>query len=255
MTPDIRQLPPPTADVRLPYGSDALQFGDLRLPEGNGPHPVAVVIHGGFWRSAYNLEHIGHLCAALTAAGIATWSLEYRRVGDIGGGWRNTVEDVARGADHVKTLAGEYPTDSQRVIAVGHSAGGHLALMLAARKRVGGAVSLAGVADLHRAWELRLGNDAVASFLGGSPEELPDRYEQASPRALLPLGVPQRLVHGAKDTVVPLEISDTYVKAAREAGDDAELIVLPQAGHFEVIDPRSAEWPEVMQIIASLCGL
>lgn len=249
---DILQLSPPPADVRLPYGSDPLQFGDLRLPKAKGPHPVVIVIHGGFWRAAYNLDHIGHLCAALTAAGLATWNLEYRRIGNNGGCWPGTFEDVLSGADYVPTLAGKYPVDAKKTITVGHSAGGHLALLLAARRRVRGVVSLAGVADLRRAWELGLSNNVVASFLGGAPQEVPDRYLQASPLELLPLGVPQRLVHGEKDDVVPFEISENYIKAAKAAGDDARLVALPEAGHFELIDPRSAEWPLIQQTLVSL---
>jgi acetyl esterase/lipase len=249
---DILQLSPPTADARLPYGSDPLQFGDLRLPKTEGRHPLVIVIHGGFWRSAYHLDHIGHLCAALTAAGLATWNLEYRRIGDNGGGWPGTFEDVLRGADYVAALAEKYPIDAKRTIAVGHSAGGHLALLLAKRQRVRGVVSLAGVADLRRAWELGLSNNVVVSFLGGAPQEVPDRYQEASPLELLPLGVPQQLVHGVRDDVVPFEISENYVKAAKAAGDDARLVALPEAGHFELIDPRSAEWPQVHQTVLSL---
>jgi acetyl esterase/lipase len=249
---DIFQFSPPPADVRLLYGSDPLQFGDLRLPKTEGWHPVVIVIHGGFWRAAYDLDHIGHLCAALTAAGLATWNVEYRRIGNNGGGWPGTFEDVLRGADYVATLAGKYPVDAKRTIAVGHSAGGHLALLLAARQLVRGVVSLAWVADLRRAWELGLSNNAVGSFLSGSPQEVPERYRQASPLELVPLGVPQRLVHGAKDDVVPFEISERYAKAAKAAGDDARLVTLPEAGHFELIDPRSGEWPHIQQTVLSL---
>jgi len=170
MSSDILTLPAPAPDERVPYGSDPAQFGDLRLPAGSGPHPVAVVIHGGFWRAAYSLEHIGHLCAALTAAGVATWSLEYRRLGQPGGGWPGTLLDVGQGVDTLRAIAPGRPLDLERVLAIGHSAGGHLALWVAARPRlpVGsplhapsplplrGAVSLAGVADLRRAWELQL---------------------------------------------------------------------------------------------------
>lgn len=249
---DILQLSAPPADARLAYGSNELQFGDLRLPKGEGRHPVVIVIHGGFWRAAYSLDHIGHLCAALSTAGLATWNLEYRRIGNDGGSWPGTFEDALRGAGYVATLAKKYPVDAEKTIAVGHSAGGHLALLLAARQRVRGVVSLAGVADLRRAWELGLSNNAVASFLGGSPKEVPDRYREASPLELLPLGVPQRLVHGAKDDVVPYEISASYAKAAKAAGDDVDLVTLPEAGHFELIDPRSAEWPHIQQTILSL---
>src|SRR5262249_16380544 len=150
---------------------DQYQFGYLRIPKSAGPHPVAIVIHGGFWRDRFDLEHSGHMCAALTAAGIATWSLEYRRIGHPGGAWPGTCEDVLRGAAHLHTFADQYSLNSARVIAIGHSAGGHLALWLAAQKkpRLRGAVSLAGVVDLKRAWELQLSNTVVADFIGGSP--------------------------------------------------------------------------------------
>src|SRR5579872_5792979 len=125
----------PRADARLRYGPDPLHFGDLRLPGGTGPHPVVVMVHGGFWRARFNLEYAGHLCAALAALGIATWNVEYRRLGDTGGGWPGTLLDVAAAADHLRTLAAPYHLDLSRVVAMGHSAGGHLALWLAARRR------------------------------------------------------------------------------------------------------------------------
>ena len=257
-------LDPPPADVRIPYGPDPLQFGDLRLPPGPGPWPVAVVVHGGFWKAAYSLDHIGWLCQALTRAGYATWSLEYRRVGQPGGGWPGTFLDLAQGVRHVRLLAGRYPLDAARVAVVGHSAGGHLALWVAGAHRVPaasplrvedslpvrGAVSLAGVNDLRRAWEMRLGSDAVAALLGGGPDDHPDRYAAASPQALLPLGVRQALVHGTADPNVPYELGQRYHEAAQAAGDDAVLLTLPDLGHFEVIDPYSDAWPAVRQAVA-----
>jgi acetyl esterase/lipase len=252
---------------RITYGADdPNQFGELRLPPGEGPWPLAICLHGGFWRARYDLVHLGHLCAALTAAGIATWNVEYRRVGHESGGWPETFLDVGRGADHVRELAREYPVDLTRVITVGHSAGGHLALWLAGRRRVPagseiasvdpimlyGAVTLAGVVDLARAYALGLSTGATGDFLGGSPETVPERYAAASPAALLPLGVPQLLVHGTVDDSVPFELSEKYVEAARSAGDEATLLALPGAGHFEVIDPLSAEWPVVLAGIKRL---
>src|SRR5262245_60200302 len=140
-----------------------MQFGELRLPGGDGPHPVVIAIHGGFWKAAYGLDHIGPVCEALAGAGVATWNLEYRRIGNPGGGWPGTLEDVALGAGHLREIAGEHRLDLKRVVVVGHSAGGHLALWLAGRGRsrdmpLRGVVSLAGVADLRLAWELRLSN-------------------------------------------------------------------------------------------------
>jgi dipeptidyl aminopeptidase/acylaminoacyl peptidase len=257
MTTPILDLAPPPADARIAYGGAPQQFGDLRLPKRAAPGqrvPVAVVIHGGYWRSAYGLDHIGHLCAALTRKGVATWSLEYRRIGDPGGGWPSTGEDVLHGAEYLRTLAGRYPLDLTRVVAIGHSAGGQLALWLAAQHKVPlrGVVSLAGVADLRRAWELGLSQQVVAELLGGAPNEHPERYRQASPIELLPLGVPERLLHGVRDDVVPIEISRRFQTAAAAAGDDARLIELPDTGHFELIDPRTPAWAQVEATVLSL---
>ena len=266
MSQDILRIPPPPPGERIAYGSDPLQFGDLRLPDGKGPHPVAIVIHGGFWRAAYDLEHIGHVCAALQQAGIATWSLEYRRVGNPGGGWPGTFQDVALGADDVRKIAAKYNLDLNRVVAVGHSAGGHLALWLGTRKglpkdsllyspdplSLHGIVSLAGVADLRRAWELKLSNTVVADFLGGSPYEVDDRYRLGSPIERLPLGITQRLIHGTADANVPYDISTNYVSAAKARGDKAELVTLEDAHHFELIDPRTKEFETVKRTVIDL---
>jgi acetyl esterase/lipase len=256
MRREILDMPAPPADARLHYGPDPLQFGDLRLPQGAGPHPVAIVLHGGFWRARYTLEYAGHLCAALTRAGFATWNLEYRRIGNPGGGWPATFLDAALGADYLRTLAKKYPLDLKNVISLGHSAGGHLALWLAARHRIPpgdtlasadpialrGAVPLAGVVDLRRGWELRLSDGAVGELMGGPPDKLPQRYHAGSPIELVPLGVRVRLLHGTEDSVVPIEISNGYQKAASRAGDDARLVVLPGADHFAAVDPRSEHW-------------
>lgn len=254
MSQNILVQEPPAADARIAYGKDPLQFGDLRVPNGDGPHPVAIVIHGGFWRAAYNLEHIGHLCAALAQVGVATWSLEYRRIGNPGGGWPGTLADVEAGAKHLQVIAIPYHLHLNRVIATGHSAGGHLALWLGSRKNIGlrGIVSLAGVADLRRAWELKLSNTVVADFLGGSPDDVPERYRAASPIELLPLGIPQKLLHGTKDTNVPYEISKNYVAAALAHGDNAELITLEDADHFQLIDPRTKEFTRVQKAVLDL---
>jgi acetyl esterase/lipase len=170
---DILTLPPPPADARLAYGTGQLQFGDLRLPKSKSPFPVVMNIHGGYWRAKYDLAHAGHLCAALTAKGLATWNLEYRRVGNDGGGWPGTFEDIVNGFRFLPQLAQRYNLDSARILVMGHSAGGQLALCLAGHqpsvKRV---LSLAGVADLQRAWEEHLSNDAVAEFLGGKPKDV-----------------------------------------------------------------------------------
>ena len=254
---DILSLPAPPADARYSYGPGEFQFGDLRLPKTAGPHPVAIVIHGGYWRAAYNLDHAGQLSAALARAGVAAWSLEYRRTGNSGGGWPGTFDDIVHGAEYLRTIAVRHHLDLANVVAVGHSAGGQLALWLAGQRKVPlrGVVSLAGVSDLRRAFELRLSGNAVVELLGGTPAEVPDRYDKASPIELLPLGVPQRLVHGVTDPVVPFEMSEKYRKAASAAGDDAKLVALPGAGHFELINPRSKEWREVEAVVKDLLNV
>jgi dipeptidyl aminopeptidase/acylaminoacyl peptidase len=211
------------------------------------------MVHGGFWRSIYGLKYLGHICAALTSVGIATWNIEYRRLGNPGGGWPGTFDDVSNAADYVGAVARDFNLDLNRTIAIGHSAGGHLALWLATRKKpLRGVVSLAGVVDLKRAWELRLSNTVVADLLGGSPDEVAERYQFASPIEHLPLGIPQKLFHGTADPSVPYEISERYVHAAQLTGDDAELITLENAGHFELVDHRTKEFALVRDAALSL---
>jgi acetyl esterase/lipase len=240
---DILQLRPPKASARIPYGKDPQQFGDLWLPAGVGPHPVVVFIHGGFWRNAYSLDHAGHLCAALARAGAATWSLEYRRIGDPGGGWPGTMDDVLHGAEHITKLALRYHLDLERMVASGHSAGGHLVLWLAAQNAVNlrGVTPLAAVSDLRRAWALQLSNGVVRQLLGGTPDQVQQRYASTSPTELLPISVAQRMVHGTADNIVPFEMSERFARASH----NAKLVPLKGAGHFELIDPRSREWPVV----------
>jgi acetyl esterase/lipase len=261
--PSQKPRPPGARVARRAYGSDALQFGDLRAPESAGPHPVALVLHGGFWLPGYDLDLMDGLCEALTSAGIATWNVEYRRIGE-GGGYPDTFLDVAAGAHLVPTLATEFALDLARVVSIGHSAGGHLALWLAARPRIvsgelkparpplalRGALSLAGIADLGLASSLGLG--AVDRLMGGTPKTVPKRYASGSPAELLPLGVPQLLLHGRDDTIVPLEIAARYREAATARADRAILTVLESVGHFELIDPGSTAWPAVWDGVQSL---
>lgn len=245
---DILSLVPPKADVRIAYGSDANQFVDLRLPEGKGPHALAVVIHGGFWRAKYDLGYAGHLCAALTANGIATANLEYRRVGNAGGGWPGSFADVRSAYQFLLQNSQKYGFDARRVLAIGHSAGGQLGLCLAAHESgVKAVVSLAGVVDLQRAYALHLSNDAVVEFLGGTPAEVGDHYREADPMRLT-IAARQWLVHGAKDDTVPLAFSRDYVAAKQKVKEGARLVEIAGAGHFEVVDPRAAAWKEVERV-------
>lgn len=233
------------------YGSHRHQFADLHLPAeaAGGPLPVAVVVHGGFWRARYGLELMNALCADLTGRGWAAWNLEYRRLGRrSGGGVPATLDDVAAAIDHLAAL--DAPLDLARVVSIGHSAGGQLALWAASRAdprvRLAGAVGQAAVCDLERAAELQLGAGVVEAFCGGTPLVRRDAYRLASPAARLPLGVPQLLVHGEADDTVPSELSVRYAQAARAGGDEVTLVLRSADGHFEHLDPGSVAWGAVV---------
>jgi acetyl esterase/lipase len=263
---DLARLPQPPADHVIAYGSGPQQVAELRLPKGDGPHGVVIVVHGGCWQAPWAMDHVRAIAAALTVEGWASWSLEYRRLGDPGGGWPGTFEDVARGADHLRAVATAHRLDLSRVVALGHSAGGHLALWLAGRPRLAadsplrgaaplslrGVVSLAGVTDLRAGAEAQVCGDAIPGLLGGPPAVRADRVRQASPIELLPLGVPQRLVCGALDTLVPNDLSQRYEAAARSAGDSVALEVVAGVGHFELVDPKSPAWPALKAAVAAL---
>lgn len=261
--------------IRLAYGPESLQFGDLYLPTGPGPHPTIILIHGGYWRARYGLDLMTGLAEDLTARGLAAWNIEYRRVGNPGGGWPGTFLDVARATDYLQLIESTYALDLARVIPIGHSAGGHLAFWLAARPHIPegnplagasikdndtqtgpltpqAAISLAGVLDLMMAWRLHLSTDAVVELLGGTPADVPERYKAASPAALLPLGIPQILIHGTQDSNVPLEISQSYAAAAKAAGDHVTLIELPAVDHFAVINPHTTAWTTTINALQRL---
>jgi acetyl esterase/lipase len=250
--------------VRIAYGSDPLQFGDLRLPSGPGPYPVAVVIHGGCWFNMFGLEFMDAMSDILTTAGVATWNIEYRRIGDPGGGFPNTLTDVGLAVDTVRELASTYHLDLGRVITVGHSAGGHLALWVAARHRLpagnplrgadplplSAAVALAGIPNLAESLDLNVCSGLAAVLMQGTPDEIPELYAEASPSELVPLGLRQTLIHGTADTIVPLEMSEHYRDAAHDAGDhQVSLKKVHDAGHFDMIEPTSPKWSQVFERI------
>ena len=253
---DILSAAPPPADARIPYGSDHFQFGELRLPKSGQLFPVAMNIHGGFWRAKYDLAHAGHLCAALTAKGIATWNIEYRRVGNPGGGWPGSFEDIRNAYSFISQIAKRYHLDTSRTLVMGHSAGAQLAICLAAHERsVKRVLSLAGVVDLQQAYEQHLSNNAVVEFMGGTPKEVPEHYREADPMKLsVPKSTTQWLIHGLVDDTVPASFSHSYVQQKKAAGEDAHLLEIAQAGHFDLIDPHSSAWPKVEQTALHLLG-
>ena len=265
----VDSLPSRAPDATAAYGADRRQFGELRLPKGAGPFPVAVVMHGGCWQRQFaSAGNTAALADALREAGFATWNIEYRTADEPGGGWPGTFHDVSDATDYLRTLARSHPIDTTRVIAVGHSAGGHLALWTAARPRlpegsplrrgvplrVVGAVALGPVMDLGE-FAARLPGTCgrgATMVVGGSPSEVPERHAAGTPIGLLPLRVPHAIVVGELDGILPVVPREAYVRRARAAGDDVRLTVVPEAGHFEVIAPTSRAWPLVLDQIRRL---
>ena len=272
---DLANATVPPGAVRLSYGSESLQFGELRVPTTPGPHPVAIVVHGGCWLAklgtmdprAVALDNMRPLANALTEAGIATWNIEYRRLGDPGGGWPGSFRDVAAAADFLRTIAADRRLDLNRVVTIGHSAGGHFALWLAARKRIpksselfssnplpiAGVVDLDGPGDLQATLPLQqpvCGSPVVTDLIGGSPEQQPDRYRAASPIELLPLGARQVVLAGRMFGAQ----TPAYEAAVKKAGDSIEVSI-SDAGHFVFIDPASEMWPTVLKSVKSLLSM
>jgi dipeptidyl aminopeptidase/acylaminoacyl peptidase len=206
--------------------------------------PLVMLIHGGFWQAQYDASLMRALVDDLEGAGWQTRNIEYRRLGN-GGGWTATFDDVLARVDEV---------GAEGVVTVGHSAGGHLALWAAAERPLAGAVSQAGVHDLRDAALTCVGRDTVLRLLGGSPEQVPDRYASASPIERVPLGVSQLVVHGARDDTVPVQMSRSYVEAARRAGDDVEYVELATSGHYEHLDPTSDAWRAVRTWLTARWG-
>lgn len=255
-----------TEVFHIPYGNQPSQFGVLRMPEFPGLKPVVITIHGGFWQSKYGLEENDPLDEDLTSRGYATWNIEYRRVGEEGGGWPGTFIDVIDAVNHLTQIEERFQLDLSQVVILGHSAGGHLALWLASQINkvqmddfnktllvpIQSVISLAGVSDLRKMWEIHEEkgiSSPVASFMGGSPQEVSERYWLASPIELLPLNVEQILIHGELDRHVPVELSIAYHRRAIQQGDKVRLIVLPEVEHFMVIDPSSSAWKSVIDAL------
>lgn len=257
--------PGSTAPIRHSYGSDRSQFGELSVPTQTSRGTV-VIIHGGFWRSEYGLALGRPLAADLVKRGYTVWNIEYRRVGN-GGGWPATLADVATAIDLLADLAdGDSKVDSQDVVAVGHSAGGQLAVWAAGRYgipdgsvgaspkvRLRAAVSQAGVLDLVTAADNGVGGTAVQDLLGGSPAQVPARYTIADPTQAIPLDVPVFCVHATADDNVPYSQSVAYVAAATAAGARASLHTVP-GDHFTLIDPTSVAWATVVEALPALLG-
>jgi acetyl esterase/lipase len=257
-----RSAPPP--DFTVAYGDAPEQIADVRLPPPDaGPHPLVIVIHGGFWMAEYDRAHVGPLAADLAARGYPVATLEYRRIGDDGGGWPGTFDDVAAGVAALPSLVSDAlnhrrltPLAESGTVVIGHSAGGMLALWVGRRiPGIRAIVALAPVADMRRGFVLGLGDGAVAAVLGGSPDEVPDRYAAVDPAMNLPIGAPTVVVHGHLDKQVPYPVGRDWALASAVAGDPTVLIDLADIEHYAIIDPLSSAWSSVLVGLATVCNV
>ncbi len=262
----VAALPSRPPDHQIAYGSAPQQFGHLRLPKSHGPHPVIIFIHGGCYLAQYSIDHAGALEQALADLGYAVWSVEYRRIGDAGGGWPGTFQDIAMATDYLRTLAKEYPLDLNRVVASGHSAGGNSALWLAGRARIAkdsplyvrdplpiaGVLALAPAGDFIEMHEKNGCGGVMGQLMGGSPASVADRYAAASPGQLLPTGVPQVLIIGGRDTSFR-SFGRSFVELARSRSEThLRAVEIPEAGHFDVIAPTTTAWEVVIRELRGL---
>jgi acetyl esterase/lipase len=266
----FQALPSNPADYRIAYGKDENQFGDLRVPSGAGLHPVVILIHGGCWKADFaTLRDLAPMAEALKAERISTWNIEYRRLSQSGSGWPGTYMDVSKGVDYLRSIATDKKLDLNRVVVVGHSAGGHLAMWVAARSRLSsgsalyvkdplpirGVIDLAGTADMEAViqFEQHGCNGAVVEeMLGGKPVDVPERYAQVSAIKMLPLGITQVLIWGRDDDIAPISLGEKYTLAAKQAGDPVRLVSIPDMGHFEIASPLATTWPAVRSEIVAL---
>jgi acetyl esterase/lipase len=258
---DLTRAPAPHASRTIAYGEGPSQVAELWLPEGKGPHPVVLMIHGGCWQARIaNLHIMDYAAEDLRRRGIAVWNIEYRGVDQPGGGYPGAFQDVASAADALRAAAGAYGLDLRRVVAVGHSAGGHFAFWLAARPGlspssplsrpdplpIAAAVSLGGLPDLaeDRAMkdEAGCGVGPVDRLTGAAQGRAGDIFADTSPASLPPPAVPELMIQGELDAVSPPFVGADYQAKARARGQKVRVIVISGAGHVELIAPRSRAW-------------
>ncbi|SFU73003.1 alpha/beta hydrolase [Pseudoduganella namucuonensis] len=263
---DYLALTGPAPDLRIAYGGAPSQFVELFKPAGEGPFPVVILIHGGCWTVHFGgMEQMRDMAGNLTRQGIAVWNVEYRRVDEEGGGYPGMYQDVATAVDRLREAAPAHKLDLARVVAVGHSAGGHLAQWAASRHKLPAGspayraaplpipqvISLGGLADLRREEKLIKTSCArdMAQLTGAPGASRPDVFSDTSPAELLPAGVHTALITGELDTVSPPRVARDYARRARAAGDSAEVILLPGGGHYDEVASGSPSWKLVSAAI------
>jgi acetyl esterase/lipase len=275
----LLKLPVPATDKTLHYGPDKLQFGELRLSQAKGPAPIVLLVHGGCWADHFegydpritSYDLLKPLAAALTKAGAATWNIEYRRSGSLGGSWANTYLDIAAATDYLRKLAPDNHLDLSRIVVVGHSSGGQLALWLGARSKLSATsaiytkdpISLTRIFDLDGPPDLAaaqpLENDycpipAISRFMEGTPAAQPQRYHDGSAQNFLPLGIPQTIVSAGLLLTQP-DLVDRYQKAAEAKGDLVTVIEFKGASHFDPLDPNTASGKLLVKAVLESVGL
>jgi len=270
--PDLLDRPRPKADVRIAYGTDALQFADLWLPRGKAPHPVVLMVHGGCWQTDIaDASIMNYIADDLRTGGIAVWNIEYRGVDRNGGGYPGTFLDVAAAADALAKHGPHYHLETGRVVAFGHSAGGHLALWLAARNRIpkssplfnsrplaiAAAISIGGLPDLEAAQSPpgdTCDAEPVRKLVGMASNGRPDVYADTSPAAMFPFGTPQILVNATRDRIAPPIFAENYATKAKLHGTDVRRVTVPDEGHVELIAPGTASWAAELAEIRRALG-
>lgn len=270
--PDLLERPRPHPSATIPYGADQLQVADLWLPEDDGPHPVVLMVHGGCWQTGIADRRIMNWIADdLRRRGYAVWNIDYRGVDRTGGGYPGTFLDAAAAADSLRANAGRYRLDLDRVVAIGHSAGGHLALWLAGRSRLPAGsplrsadplpiptvISLGGLPDLEEAARppgSGCGTEVIARIAGAASATRPDPYADTSVPRLGPLGVRQVLINGRQDRIIPTAYAEGYAAPMRAAGDDVRVRMIDRTGHVELIAPETAAWAAAVEEIERALG-
>jgi acetyl esterase/lipase len=267
---EVDNIPSKEADTIVQYGEDELQFAELRLPKGEGPFPVIIIVHGGCWYSPYaDLKNTSAIADALRDEGYATYNVEYRRFDNKGGGWPNTILDVGKAADYLKIIAPKFNLDLNKVISYGHSAGGHLAFWLGTRnqriegddlylenplpmKGILGVGSINDLVEFEKIDTSTCGEVVVVKLMGGKVDTQPKRYQEASPIMNLPLGIPQILITGESDKIVPSYLGDAYTKAAKASGDSVKHIIVKDAAHHEYNAPTKPPYQYIVKAVKEL---